>query len=109
VRAPSPVGASSDIKLVLGKATSVDEVNKVLRNEAESERYKGIFGVTDEPLVSSDIIGLSLASMADLSMTQVVGGTLVKVMTWYDNEWSYTSQMIRKAVTLSKESEKIPG
>ncbi len=109
VRAPIPVGSISDITLVLGKATSVDEVNKVLSDEAESERYKGIFGVTEEPLVSSDIIGLSLASMADLSMTQVVGGTLVKVMTWYDNEWSYTSQMIRKAVTLSKESEKIPS
>jgi len=107
VRGPIPVGSISDITLLLGKDTSVDEVNQTMRDEAASDRYDGIFGTTDEPLVSSDIIGLTYASMADLSMTQVQGGNLVKVMTWYDNEWSYTSQMIRKAVTLANESEKI--
>jgi glyceraldehyde 3-phosphate dehydrogenase len=109
VRAPIPVGSLSDITLVVGKATSAEEINATLRAESETERYKDVFGVTDEPLVSSDIIGLSYASMADLAMTQVVGGTLVKIMTWYDNEWSYTSQMIRQAVTLASESEKIPS
>lgn len=108
VRGPIPVGSISDITLVLNKETSVEEINQTLSDEAASDRYEGIFGVTTEPLVSSDIIGLSHASMADLSMTKVIGN-LVKVMTWYDNEWSYTSQMIRKAVTLSNESEKIPG
>ncbi len=108
VRGPIPVGSLSDITLVLGKETSVEEINQTLTTEADSDRYKGIFGVTNEPLVSSDIIGLSHASLADLSMTKVIGN-LVKVMTWYDNEWSYTSQMIRKAVTLATESEKIPS
>jgi glyceraldehyde 3-phosphate dehydrogenase len=54
-------------------------------------------GASDDPLVSSDIIGDSHASIVDLEMTQVVGGTLVKVMSWYDNEWGYTNQMIRQA------------
>ncbi len=107
VRGPIPVGSISDITLLLGEDTTVEDLNQTLRDEAESDRYKGIFGVTEEPLVSSDIIGLTYASMADLSMTQVQGGNLVKVMTWYDNEWSYTSQMVRKAVKLVNESEKI--
>lgn len=109
VRGPIPVGSISDITMVLGKDTSVEEVNQVLREEAGSDRYKGIFGVTEEPLVSSDIIGQSEASKADLSMTQVQGGNLVKIMTWYDNEWSYTAQMIREAVSLVGESEKLPS
>lgn len=109
VRGPIPVGSLSDITMVVSKDTTVEEVNQVLRDESNSERYQGIFGVTDEPLVSADIIGQSEASMADLSMTQVQSGNLIKIMTWYDNEWSYTSQMIREAVALVKNSEKMPS
>ena len=72
--------------------------------EANSDRYRGVLGVTDEPLVSSDIIQDPRASIIDLGLTQVVDGNLVKVMSWYDNEWGYTSQMIREAVRIAKAS-----
>jgi len=63
--------------------------------------------VTDEPLVSSDIIQDPRASVVDLELTQVVDGNLVKVMSWYDNEWGYTSQMIREAVRIGKASKSV--
>jgi glyceraldehyde 3-phosphate dehydrogenase len=100
VRGPVPCGSMADIVMVLGKTTSAEEVNKILRQEAESPRYKGILGVTDYPSVSSDIIKDSRASVVEASMTQVVDGDLLKIMTWYDNEWGYTNQMIREAVRL---------
>lgn len=97
VRAPVPVGSVADIVFVTERETTVDEVNKIFREEAKSDRYRGILGASDDPLVSSDIIGDPRASIVDLEMTQVVGGTLVKVMSWYDNEWGYTNQMVRQA------------
>ena len=102
VRAPVPVGSLSDIVFLTERETTVDEVNKVFREEANTARYRGILGVSEDPLVSSDIIQDSRASVVDLTMTQVVDGDLVKVMSWYDNEWGYTSQMVREAVALVK-------
>jgi glyceraldehyde 3-phosphate dehydrogenase len=102
VRAPVPVGSLSDIVFLTERETSVDEVNNVFREEANTDRYRGILGVSEDPLVSSDIIQDSRASVVDLTMTQVVDGDLVKVMSWYDNEWGYTSQMVREAVALVK-------
>jgi len=107
VRAPIPVGSISDIVLVLSTDTTIDKINDVFKAESESERYKNILGYTEEPLVSSDIIKSPLASLVDGSMTRVVDGNLVKIMSWYDNEWGYTNQMIRKAITLTTESSKI--
>lgn len=78
-------------------------MNQIFREEAESSRYKGVFGASDEQLVSSDIIQDPRASIVDLAMTLVVDGDLVKVMAWYDNEWGYTNQMVREAVRLAKE------
>lgn len=100
VRGPVPVGSLSDLVFVLSRSTDVDEVNSILRAEADSDRYRGIFGVTDEPLVSSDIIGDSRAAIVQLDMTRVVGGDLVKVMCWYDNEWGFTHQMVREALAV---------
>jgi glyceraldehyde 3-phosphate dehydrogenase len=74
VRAPVPVGSVADIVCVTARSTTVDEVNQLFAEEAESERYRGIRGVTDDPLVSSDIIKDSRASIVDLAMTQVVDG-----------------------------------
>jgi glyceraldehyde 3-phosphate dehydrogenase len=102
VRAPIPVGSISDMVFLTEKDTTVEEVNAILKEEAESEKYKGIFGVTDEPLVSSDIVGLTFASLADLGMTRVVDGNLVKLMAWYDNEWGFTSQMVREGVRVAE-------
>ena len=102
VRAPIPVGSISDMVFLTEKDTTVEEVNAILKEESESEKYKGIFGVTDEPLVSSDIVGISYASLADLGMTRVVDGNLIKLMAWYDNEWGFTSQMIREGVRVAE-------
>jgi glyceraldehyde 3-phosphate dehydrogenase len=97
IRAPIPVGSIADIVFVTERATSVDEVNGIFREEAVTERYQQVLGASDDPLVSSDIIGDPRASIVDLEMTQVVDGDLVKVMSWYDNEWGYTNQMVRQA------------
>lgn len=102
VRAPIPVGSISDIIFVTTRETSVEEVNDIFREEAASDKYKGILGVAEDPIVSSDVIGDSHASIVDVGMTQVVNGTLVKVMSWYDNEWGFTSQMIREGVRVAK-------
>lgn len=103
VRGPVPVGSIADIVLVTERATSVEEVNQIFKDEAQSERYNGILGVSADPIVSSDIIKDPRASIIDMEMTQVVDGDLVKVMSWYDNEWGYTSQLIRQAVNIAAE------
>jgi glyceraldehyde 3-phosphate dehydrogenase len=102
LRAPIPVGSIADITFVTKRQTSVDEVNRVFMEEAETERYAGILGVSRDPLVSSDIVGDPRASIVDLDLTKVVDGDLVKVMSWYDNEWGYANQMLREALSLSK-------
>lgn len=105
IRGPVPVGSIADIVLVTKRDTTVDEVNQIFREEAASERYQGVLGASDDPLVSSDIIGDSRASVVDLPMTRVVDGNLVKVMSWYDNEWGFTNQMIREIVSISEAAE----
>jgi glyceraldehyde 3-phosphate dehydrogenase (phosphorylating) len=98
VRGPVAVGSISDVVFVVARDTTAAEVNDVLRQEASTDRYQGILAVADEPLVSADIVKDSRASIVQLDMTRVVGGNLVKVMSWYDNEWGFTSQMIQVAV-----------
>lgn len=102
IRAPVPVGSIADIVFLTVRETTIDEVNGVFKQEAESERYQGVLGVSEDLIVSSDIIRDSRASIVDLSMTRVVDGDLVKVMSWYDNEWGFTSQMIREGVRIAK-------
>jgi glyceraldehyde 3-phosphate dehydrogenase len=97
LRAPIPVGSIADIVFVASQPTTVEEVNDAFRQEATTERYQGVLGVSDDPLVSADIIGDPRAAVIDLELTTVVDGTLVKVMAWYDNEWGFTHQMIREA------------
>jgi len=102
IRAPIPVGSIADITFVTSRKTTVDEVNQILAEEAETERYAGVLGVSRDPLVSSDIIGDPRASIVDLDLTRVVDGDLVKVMSWYDNEWGYANQMVREALALTQ-------
>jgi len=102
VRGPIPVGSVSDLTFVLEQDTTVEEVNQVFREEAESDKYKGILGATDDPIVSSDIVGDPHASLVDLGMTTVVAGNLVKIMAWYDNEWGFTNQMIREGLRIAE-------
>lgn len=98
VRVPSIVGSYVDLTFVTKKNTSKEEVNDILRKAAMLPRWSGIFATTDEPLVSSDIIGNTHASIADLEMTRVAGGNLVKVLAWYDNEAGYTHTLIEHAI-----------
>lgn len=96
VRVPVPVGSISDITFVTERNTTVAEINAILTEEAMTTRYEKVVAVTDEPLVSTDIIKSPFAATVDLEMTRVVDGDLVKVMAWYDNEWGFTNQMIRQ-------------
>jgi glyceraldehyde 3-phosphate dehydrogenase len=102
VRAPIRVGSVADITVLASRKTSVDEVNQVLTEEAGSERYAGVLGVSRDPLVSSDIVGDPRAAVVDLELTKVIVGDLVKVMGWYDNEWGYANQMLREAQSMAR-------
>ncbi len=102
IRAPIAVGSIADLTFLTSRATSVDEVNAILSEEAETKRYAGVLGVTRDPLVSSDIVGDARASVVDLDLTKVVDGDLVKIMSWYDNEWGYANQMLREARALTR-------
>jgi glyceraldehyde 3-phosphate dehydrogenase len=94
IRVPVPVGSIVDVTFIASKDTTVEEVNDALRKAAGEKNWQTLFAVTDEPLVSSDIIGAQYAAIADLSMTRVVDGNLVKVLAWYDNETSYTHTLV---------------
>lgn len=94
IRVPVPAGSIVDITFISKKPTTAEEVNKILENASKDARWKNIFSVTNEDLVSSDILGSKYASIADLKMTRVVGGNLVKVMGWYDNEMGYTYTLV---------------
>lgn len=97
IRTPVPVVSISDITFVAARNTSVEELNKILMEESKTNRYKLVLSVVvDEPLVSTDIIQSSFATVVDADMTRVVDGDLVKIMAWYDNEWGFTNQMIRQ-------------
>ncbi len=100
IRTPVPVGSMSDITFVAARNTSAEEINSILSEESKSNRYKLVLAVSNEPLVSSDIVQSPFAAIVDLEMTRVVDGDLVKVMAWYDNEWGFTNQMIRQIQTL---------
>jgi glyceraldehyde 3-phosphate dehydrogenase len=106
VRVPVAVGSLADIVVVTSRNTSVEEVNRVFIEEAASERYRDVLAVTKEPIVSSDVIQQAHASIVDLSLTQVVDQDLVKVMSWYDNEWGYANQMVREALHFSAADSK---
>jgi glyceraldehyde 3-phosphate dehydrogenase len=102
IRAPVAVGSIADITFVTSRKTAVDEVNHILTEEADTERYTGVLGVSHEPLVSSDVVGDPRASIVDLELTKVIDGDLVKVMSWYDNEWGYANQMVREALSTAR-------
>ena len=102
VRVPVPAGSLVDVTFVAKKTTTVEEVNGALKAAAASDRWKRVFAITEEPLVSSDILGKPYGSIADLAMTRVVDGTLVKVMAWYDNEMGYTHTLAEHVAEVAK-------
>ena len=95
VRVPTAAGSIADVTFVAKRGTTAEEVNRLLEDAAQEPRWQGIFRATREPLVSQDIVGDPHASIADLSLTRVVGGNLVKVMAWYDNEMGYAYSLLR--------------
>ncbi len=95
LRVPVAAGSIADITFVAKRPTTVQEVNAALLAAARDARWEGLFSATQEELVSSDIVGEPYASIADLAMTRVVDGTLVKVLAWYDNESGYTEALVR--------------
>jgi len=102
VRVPILVGSISDIVMVLKRNVTVEEVNQAFKEAVNNPHYLGYLAVSDgENLVSSDIIGNPYSSIVDLELTKVVGGDLVKVVAWYDNEWGYASRMIDMAIHIS--------
>ncbi|MFM2357868.1 MAG: glyceraldehyde 3-phosphate dehydrogenase, glyceraldehyde 3-phosphate dehydrogenase [Candidatus Parcubacteria bacterium] len=102
IRVPTPAGSIADITFIAKRDTSVEEVNNILKKAASEDRWKGIFSVTEDEIVSSDIIGSEYGSIADLGLTKVVGGNLVKVMAWYDNEMGYTHTLVKHVMELGK-------
>lgn len=102
IRVPVPVGSLVDVTFIASKPTTVEAVNEALSKAAASDPWQKLFTVTNEPLVSSDIIGAQYASIADLSMTRVVDGNLVKVLAWYDNETSYTHTLIEHLAAVAR-------
>ncbi len=98
IRVPVVAGSIVDVTFISKRKTTAEEINDILFKASLEDRWADIFSVTDEPLVSSDILGDRHASIADLAMTRVVGGNLVKVMAWYDNEVGYTSTLVEHVV-----------
>jgi len=103
VRVPTPVVSLSDITAVLKRDVSVDEINDVLKAAAKEPYYEGILGVTEDELVSGDFKGNSHSAIVDLKLTDVVGGNLVKIVAWYDNEWGYSNRLVELAADFGKE------
>lgn len=102
MRVPVPVGSIVDVTFIASRNTTVEEVNNALMNAAKEDRWKNLFAVTNEEIVSTDIIGSRVGSIADLSFTKVVGGNLVKVLAWYDNETSYTQTLLEHVQAIAK-------
>jgi glyceraldehyde 3-phosphate dehydrogenase len=94
VRAPIPTGSLVDLVATVKRDTSVEEVNGVFAEKADSGDLEGILAYTDDPIVSSDIVESPYSAIFDAGLTMVTGGTLVKVLAWYDNEWGYSNRVV---------------
>jgi glyceraldehyde 3-phosphate dehydrogenase len=101
VRAPVPIGSLVDLTFEAARETSVEEINAALRGRADSGALAGILAYTEDPIVSTDIIGNPFSSIVDGGLTAVIDGTLVKVVSWYDNEWGYSNRVVELVQRLS--------
>jgi glyceraldehyde-3-phosphate dehydrogenase type I len=100
IRVPVATGSISDLTFLVNRPVTVEEVNQTFKDAVNTDRWRGLVAWTEEPLVSSDIIGRNESSIVDLSLTQVIDGDLVKVMAWYDNEWGYCNRLIEQAIAV---------
>ncbi len=94
IRVPTPVVSLSDFVIITKRNVTVEEVNKVFKDAAKEPFWQGILDVTEEELVSSDYIGNSHSAIVDLKLTAVIGGNMLKVVAWYDNEWGYSNRLV---------------
>lgn len=110
LRIPVITGSITDFAFILKKNVTVEEVNQAFKDASQNPIYKGILATTDEPFVSSDIIGRSESAIVDLGLTQVIAGNLVKVFAWYDNEWGYANRLVEQVIRVGRtlSSEKAP-
>ena len=99
---PIICGSIIDFTFIANRSTTAEEINFIFKKVAAEKQWKGILTVTEEPLVSSDILKNSHGSIVDLSMTKVIDGDLVKVLSWYDNEWGYASMLLKHVLAVSK-------
>lgn len=100
IRVPLAVGSLSDLVFVTEENTTVEAVNQAFIDATQEKRWQGVLAVTDEPIVSSDIVGRSESSIVDLNFTKVIGGNLIKVLSWYDNEWGYSHRLLEQILQL---------
>jgi len=102
MRVPVPDVSLVDLKIIPGRETDRDEVNRILKAASESQRLKGILDYTDEPLVSIDLMHTAASSTVDSLETAVIEGKLVRVVSWYDNEWGFSNRMVDTACAMAK-------
>jgi glyceraldehyde 3-phosphate dehydrogenase len=102
VRVPTPVVSMSDFVVVTKRDTTIEEIKTVFKKAAQEPYYQGILGITEDELVSLDFKGNSYSSIVDLNLTNVVGGNLIKVVAWYDNEWGYSNRLVELTADVGK-------
>lgn len=102
LRVPVPAGSIADVTFIAKRNTTVEEVNQILKRASMEDRFRGILSVSDEELVSQDIVGNTNASIVDLNMTRVAGGNLVKILSWYDNEIGYANTLVEHVLKTAK-------
>lgn len=107
VRVPVVTGSLADFTFVLKRETSKEEVNDALKKASQSPLYNGILAVTEDPIVSTDIIGSSYSSIVDLSLTQAMGN-MVKVIAWYDNEYGYANRLVEEVIMVGRKQSTQP-
>lgn len=101
IRVPTITGSLTDFTFLVKKRTTKEEVNDLFKRAILKDGGRKILAVTDEPLVSSDIIGRSESAIVDLALTQVIDGDLVKVFAWYDNEWGYSNRLVETVIDIA--------
>lgn len=109
IRVPVPTGSLSDFTFLVKRNTTVEEVNQALEQASKQQNFEGILEVTHDPIVSSDIIGNYHSAIADLSLTQVVGGNMIKVIAWYDNEFGYSNRLVEEVIILGNQVQVPPA
>jgi len=101
-RVPVICGSLIDFTFIAERSTSVEEINNIFRKAAQEEQWKDILAVTEEPIVSTDILRQPYGSIVDLAMTRVIDGDLVKVLAWYDNEWGYGAMLLKHILAVAQ-------